>query len=158
MFKLFVFLVALPAIFARTPARSCGEGIPMPTAVFFGSRENPCLAEPCNISRSGLIGVTYVDFVVGADAASIRPQVQATLFGGSVTIIQEMPTEILNNPCSILTDGSCPLSAGQTASYRLALPVDPSTPLLSTATEITLFGATDAHIIFCYRLTTQLVV
>lgn len=157
MLKFFILLVALPAIFARTPVRSCGAGIPLPTAVFFGTREAPCLVEPCNISRSGLVGVTYVDFVTIAASVAIRPQVRASLFGGSVTITQEMPEEILRNPCGILTQGSCPFAAGQVAAYRLELPVDPTTPLLSTDTEITLFGDGN-DIIFCYRLTTQLVV
>lgn len=156
MFKLLILLVAVPAILARTPFRACTGGRPVPTAVFFGSRENPCLAEPCNISRAGGIGVTYVEFTTPFAARSIMPQVQATVFNGSLTFIQELPVEITNNPCQILTQGSCPLAAGQQAAYRLELPVDPSTPLIPTETQITLFGENE-QVIFCYRLGTTLI-
>lgn len=156
MFKFLVFLAAVPAILALTPVRTCTGGLPMPDAVFLGSRENPCLAEPCQISRSGGWGVTYVDFTVPFAAASIMPRVRATVFGGTLTITQELPAEITNNPCGILTAGSCPFSAGQSGSYRLALPVDPATPLIPTDTEITLFGVNN-EVIFCYRLHTTLI-
>lgn len=154
MFKFFVILAIVPAILARTPVRECGNGIPLPNAVHFGSRENPCLAAPCDISRNFGTGVTYVDFTTREPAVSIMPRVRATVFG--ITITQELPAEILANPCGILTLGSCPLPAGQVAAYRLALPVDPSTPLLSSDTEITLFGDNN-QVIFCYRLQTSIV-
>lgn len=154
MFKLFIVLAFVPAILARTPVRSCGEGIPLPDAVFFGDRVNPCLAPPCPVVRSERLGNTYVDFTTIAPAASIRPQVRATVFG--LTITQDLPLEIQQNPCGILTDGACPLAANQAASYRLELPVEASTPLISSDTEITLFGNGN-EIIFCYRLLTQVV-
>lgn len=154
MFKLFIVLAFVPAILGRTPVRSCGAGIPLPDAVFFGDRVNPCLAAPCPVVRSELRGNTYVDFTTRAAAASIRPQVRASVFG--ITITQELPDEIQRNPCGILTQGSCPLAANQAASYRLELPVDPSTPLVSSDTEITLFGNGN-EVIFCYRLETRVV-
>lgn len=157
MFKLLAVLAFVPAILAQTPVRQCVGNFPLPTAVWFGSRENPCTAAPCDLSRSGGVGVTYVDFEVPFNAATIMPRVRATVFG-SVTVIPELPEEIARNPCGILTGGSsCPLSAGQHASYRLALPIDPTTPLIPSDNEITLFGENN-EVIFCYRLQNQLVV
>lgn len=160
MFKLFAILVFVPAIFARTPVRQCTRpdvaGARLPDAVHFGSRENPCLAAPCQISRGGGAGITYVDFTVPTSTQRIMPRVRALVFG-SVTITQELPESIRLNPCGILIDGhSCPLEAGEQPSYRLELPVDPLTPLIDTDTEITLHGDNN-EVIFCYQLATTLV-
>lgn len=156
MFKFLVLVAILPVIFARTPIRECTGGHPLPDAAWMGSRESPCLAAPCNVYRGSGSAVTYVDFTPTFATASIRPRVRATVFG-TVTITQELPLEIQNNPCGILeSPHSCPLSANQRASYRLQLPVDPTTPLIPSDTEITLFGDND-QVIFCYRLATQLV-
>jgi Niemann-Pick C2 protein len=155
MFKLLLLLAVVPAILARTPVRECGGGLPLPTAVFFGGRTNPCLAAPCAISRSSGSGVTYVDFTTRVAASTIMPQVRATAFG--VTFTQELPASIRDNPCQILTQGSCPLRAGEQAAYRLELPIESSTPQLISDTEITLFGGADNHVIFCYRLQTRVV-
>lgn len=155
MFKLFVVLAFVPAILARTPVRECAGGLPLPNAVFFGSRDAPCLAAPCDVVRSSGIGVTFVEFTTRSAATSILPRVRATVFG--ITFTQELPEEIASNPCGILeAPNSCPLSANQRASYRLGLPVDPTTPLVSTDTEITLFGNNN-EVIFCYRLQTRVV-
>lgn len=157
MFKFLVFFAVLPAIFARTPVRQCAGGLPLPDAAFFGGRESPCLAEPCSVVRSSGSAVTYVDFTTPFATARIIPRVRATVFGGAVTITQELPIEIQNNPCGILeSPHSCPLAANQRASYRLELPVDPTTPLIPSDTEITLFGDNN-QVIFCYRLNNQLV-
>lgn len=156
MFKVLLAVFAvLPAIFAQTPVRSCGGAVPLPTNVYFGERTNPCRAEPCDLSRTAGSGITYVDFTPTFTANTIMPQVRATVFG--VTITQELPPEIQNNPCGILTDGStCPLPANVPASYGLRLPIDPSTPMITTQTEITLFGNGNQPI-FCYRVNTRIV-
>lgn len=151
MFKLAVILVVIPAIFASTPFRAC-PGLRSPDAVFFASRESPCLVEPCHVIRSQGYAVTYVDFTTVSGTSTIRPHIRATVFGGLVTVYPELPLEIRNNGCIILTDGSCPLSAGQSASYRLELPVDPTTPTGMIAdTQVTLYDEND-EVIFCYRL------
>lgn len=154
MFKLLIVLAFVPAIFARTPVRECTGGNPLPTAVFFGSRDNPCTAPPCDISRASGAGITYVDFTPAFDTQEILPQVRATVFG--INIIQQLPADIAANPCGILTKGSCPLSANVPAAYALRLPVEPGTPLVPTDTEITLFGDNN-QIIFCYRLQSRVV-
>jgi hypothetical protein len=97
MFKFLVLTVFFPAISAQTPIRSCGAGIPMPTATFLNSRSNPCLEEPCNVSRSEGSGVTYVDFTPAFNTVSIMPRIRATIFG-SINVIQELPEEIARNP------------------------------------------------------------
>lgn len=155
MFKLLVVFAFVPAIFARTPVRECVGGHPLPNAVFFGSRDNPCTAPPCELSRTSGSGTTFVDFVPKFDTQGILPQVRATVFAG-VTITQQLPADIAANPCGILTQGSCPLSANEPVSYALTLPVDAGTPLLSPDTEITLFGDNN-QVIFCYRLQTRIV-
>lgn len=155
MFKFLVILALVPAILARTPVRQCTGGLPLPDAVFFESRSAPCLSEPCSVSRSSGRGVTYVDFTVRTSTNSIMPRVRARVFG--ITITQELPVEIQNNPCGILeSPHTCPLIADQQVSYRLELPVDPTTPLVSSGTEITLFGDNN-QVIFCYQLDTQVV-
>lgn len=155
MFKLLVVIVAvLPAIFARTPVRQCAGNLPLPDEVFFGDLDNPCLAAPCNVVRSSGRGVTYVRFTTRNAASSILPRVRATVLG--ININQDLPDHIARDPCSILTEGACPLSAGQRAAYRLELPVESSTPLVSSDTEITLFGDNN-EVIFCYRLQTRVV-
>jgi ML domain len=157
MFRFLLFVAILPAIFARTPVRQCAGGLPLPDAAHMGSRESPCLAEPCSVYRSIGSAVTYVDFTPTVDTVAIRPRVRATVFGGAVTITQELPIEIQRNPCGILeSPHTCPLAANQRASYRLELPVDPTTPLIPSDTEITLFGDNN-EVIFCYRLNTQVV-
>lgn len=157
MYKLCVVVLAfLPSIISvGTPVRDCQDGSPLPDGVFFGSRETPCTAPPCQISRARGYAVTYVDFTPAFTTQRIRPRVRATVFG-TVNITQVLPDEINNNPCGILTLGSCPLSGGAPAAYRLELPVDPSTPLIGTDTHITLFGDDD-EVIFCYQVTTQLI-
>lgn len=154
MFKLIVVLAFVPAILARTPVRECAGGLPLPNAVFFGSRENPCTAAPCDISRASGAGITYVDFTPAFDTQGILPQVRATVFG--INITQQLPADVAANPCGILTEGSCPLSANVQVAYALRLPVDPGTPLVSSDTEITLFGDNN-QVIFCYRLQTRVV-
>lgn len=155
MVNILFFFIALPAVFGMTPIRECGAGQPLPIAVFFGGREAPCLTAPCSISRTSGRGVTYVDFVTNSAATTINPRVRASVFG--ITITQELPEEISRNPCGILTQGfSCPLRANEAAAYRLELPVDPLTPLISSDTEITLFGD-NQEVIFCYRLQTRIV-
>lgn len=156
MLKFLIVAAFVPAIFALTPVRECVGGYPLPDGVFFGSRDTPCLAPPCQIPRSRGFAVTYVDFTTRNAASSIMPRIRATVFGGAVTITQELPDSITSNPCGILTHGSCPFGAGASGSYRLELPVDPATPLIPSDTEVTLFGNSN-EVIFCYRLNTQLV-
>lgn len=156
MFKLFAVLAFVPAIFAATPINPCPGGLPSPTAIYFNGRENPCLVEPCKLSRSIGVGITEVEFDVPFDSVSIMPRIRATVFG-TITITQELPADIANNPCGILeTPHSCPLSSGQHASYRLEMPIDPTTPLIPTDTEITLFGDNN-QVIFCYKLKSEVV-
>lgn len=157
MFKFLLFVVFVPAIFAKTPVRQCAGGLPLPDAAYMGGRQTPCLTEPCSVYRSTGSAVTYVEFTPTFATSSIMPRVRATVFGGAVTITQELPLEIQRNPCGILeSPHSCPLAANQQASYRLELPVDPTTPLIPSDTEITLFGDNN-QVIFCYRLNTQVV-
>lgn len=155
MLKFLVILTFVPAILARTPVRPCSGGLPLPDAVFFDSRESPCLEPPCNVVRSAGTGVTYVEFTPRNDANSILPRVRGTSF--RITVTQPLPQEIQNNPCIILEEPhSCPLAAGEPVSYRLEMPVESSTPLVTADTEITLFGDNN-EVIFCYQLQTRVV-
>lgn len=156
MYKFLIILAVAPLIMARTPVRQCDGGYPMPTAVHFNGRENPCLAEPCDVVRSSGYATTTVDFTPGFDSVSIRPRVRATVFGG-LTITQILPQEIIDTPCIILdAPHTCPLAANEPISYTLTLPVDSTTPLIPADNEITLFGDND-QVIFCYKLRTEIV-
>lgn len=156
MFKLLVVLAIVPAIFAQTPVRVCGNGAPLPNAAHLGGREDTCLTPPCPVSRAQGFAVTDVNFTPGSTTSTFRIQVRAFVFG-FLWITQEIPSDISSNWCQILTDGhTCPLPGGAPAWYRLQLPVDPSTPQLDPDTEITLFDDNN-QIVFCYQVATTIV-
>ncbi|CRL07138.1 CLUMA_CG020133, isoform A [Clunio marinus] len=147
--------VTFEAILARTPVQVCSVILPMPDAVFFGSITNPCLAEPCQLSRGNDSGIPNVEFIPRTTSITIMTRVRATVFG-KIIFNQELPAEIINNPCSILTQRSCPLPAGIQKAYRLQIPVDPTTSLVTTDTGITHLDHNN-QVIFCYRIDTALV-
>lgn len=152
----FIVLIAFVSAAAAisTPVRECGAGIRMPTNVYFGGRDNFCTAEPCQVVR-GSDGYTEVDFVVPFDTNTVTPQVKAKVFG--ITIEYDLPKEVIADGCShVLVKGTCPLKTGEEAIYGLSLPVDPSTPSVSTEMQFTLFGD-NKNIIFCYKLSTNVV-
>lgn len=65
MIKLTLLISILPIIFAASPMHSCQQrwsNRALPTAIFFGGRENFCRQEPCSVFQSIGWGTTIIDF------------------------------------------------------------------------------------------------
>lgn len=84
MLKLLAICAILPIIFAASPMHPCQQqwsGRPLPTAIFFGGRENPCLQEPCSVFQSLGAGTTYIDFTPNRQITDIRADLNARVLG-----------------------------------------------------------------------------
>jgi hypothetical protein len=155
MFKLVFAIAIINIVSSSTPITECDNGQAMPDAVFFNSRQQPCLSAPCEIVRSSGRGVAYVNFTTSQATKSIKPRVRAKVWFFWIT--QDLPEVIESNPCRILeAPHECPLAANQKASYRLELPVASMAPLMTVDTEVTLFDD-NSKPIFCYRLKTKII-
>lgn len=165
MYKIIALLLVVPAlVLGQTPVRQCASGGDQrPTSVYFGRSRDPatlrqdhCRSEPCDLSRTGVEGSTLVEFTSNANTNTIVPGIRARVFG--IWITQDPPREILDNPCAILSpEGhSCPLVQGNNYSYVLTIPIDASTPLLTTETEVTLRDGS-GNVIFCYAVENRVV-
>lgn len=150
MFKFIVILALLPIILARSPFHQC-RGInppPMPRAVYFGGRENPCLVEPCPVFRSIGSGTTYIDFTPTRQISGLRPELRARVLG--LTITHDLPTSMMNNPWNYLI-GPNPIPSEAPATFNLTVPVEPDTPLVTSVNIFTLFDQNN-QAIFCYEI------
>ena len=154
MFLLFALIAFVPAIvYAQTPVQACTTG-PLPTAVYFGGKDNFCTAPPCDVFR-GSDGLTEVDFSSAFVTNTIRPNVRARVFG--INIDYQLPDDVVNNSCGVsLTRGSCPLAVGAETTFRLQMPVETTSPRVTTEVTFTLFGDNN-QVIFCYRIQTRVV-
>lgn len=149
MLKIITVLAIIPAIFAASPFRRCQlTNHPLPDAVFFGGRENPCLQEPCPVFRSIGSGTTYIDFTAPRTITNMRPHLRARVIG--ITVDHDLPASMMNNPWNYLI-GPNPLSAGNRATFNLTVPVEPNTPLVSSVNIFTLFDQNN-QVIFCYEI------
>lgn len=149
MFKITIFLAILPVIFSASPFHQCrGTGRPLPNAVFFGGRENPCLQEPCPVFRSIGSGTTYIDFAVNRRVTNLRPELRARVLG--LTVTHDLPASMMNNPWSYLI-GPNPLEPNNVATFNLTVPVEPDTPLVTSVNIFTLFDQNN-EAIFCYEI------
>ena len=84
MMKLFAIFAILPIIFAASPFRPCTQrwaGRPVPNAVFFGGRDNPCRQEPCSVFQSVGWGTTLIDFTPNRQITGIRGELWARVIG-----------------------------------------------------------------------------
>ena len=154
MFRLLALIALVPAILAQTPVQRCDNGAPLPTAVYFGGKDNFCTAPPCDVFR-GSDGLTEVDFSSTFATNTITPNIRARVFG--IMITYQLPDDVQNNSCGVsLTSGSCPLAPGAETTFRLQMPVDPTSPRVSTDVIFTLFGDNNVPI-FCYRIATRVV-
>lgn len=149
MIKFTIFLAVLPIIYASSPFHQCrGTSHPLPNAVFFGGRENPCLAEPCPVFRSIGSGTTYIDFTVNRQITNLRPELRARVIG--LVVNHELPESMRTNPWSYLI-GPNPLTPGSSATFNLTVPVEPDTPLVTSVNIFTLFDQNN-QVIFCYEI------
>lgn len=149
MFKLAVILAFVPMMLASSPFHLCrGSSHPLPNAVFFGGRQNPCLQEPCPVFRSIGSGTTYIDFTVNRQVTSLRPELRARVIG--LTVNHDLPASMMNNPWSYLI-GPNPLQPGNVATFNLTVPVEPDTPLVTSVNIFTLFDQNNLAL-FCYEI------
>lgn len=149
MFKLAVVFAVIPLIFAASPFHLCrGTSHPLPNAVFFGGRQDPCLQEPCPVFRTIGTGTTYIDFSVNRQVTSLRPELRARVIG--LTVTHELPPSMMSNPWSYLI-GPNPLQPGNVATFNLTVPVEPDTPLVTSVNIFTLFDQNN-QAIFCYEI------
>lgn len=150
MFKLITILAILPAIaFSASPMRQCqGTTRPLPTAVFFGGRTNPCLVEPCPVFRTIGSGTTYIDFTPNRQITAIRGELRARVLGLVVT--HPLPPSMIENPFSYLI-GPNPIPANTPVTFNLTVPVEPDTPLVTSVNIFTLFDQNN-QAIFCYEI------
>lgn len=84
MLKLLAIVAILPIILATSPMHPCQQrwaGRPLPTAIFFGGRETPCLAEPCGVYQSIGSGTTFIDFTPNRAITDIRAELWARVIG-----------------------------------------------------------------------------
>jgi ML domain len=151
MFKLFfVILSILPIIFGDSPFHQCRlTNRPLPRAVFFGGRESPCRSEPCPVFRSVGSGTTYIDFTTTRQITGLRPELRARVIG--ITVDHQLPNSMMTNPWSYLIGGSNPLPAGSSVTFNLTVPVEPSTPLVTSVNIFTLWDQNN-QAIFCYEI------
>lgn len=84
MIKLIAIITILPIIFAASPMHLCQQrwaGRQLPTAVFFGGRENPCRQEPCSVFQSIGTGTTYIDFTPNREITGLHAELWARVIG-----------------------------------------------------------------------------
>lgn len=84
MFKLIAIVAILPIIFAVSPMHPCQQrwaGRPLPHAIFFGGREDPCLQEPCSVFQSLGWGTTYIDFTPAREITGLHAELWARVIG-----------------------------------------------------------------------------
>lgn len=153
MFKFVVILAVLPALsMAASPMTQCrGTNHPLPTAVFFNGRQNPCTREPCAIFRSVGTGTTLIDFTPNRQITSIRGELRARVLG--LTVSHPLPPSMQQNPWNYLIGSSNPISANQPVTFNLTLPVESDTPLVTSVNLFTLFDQNN-QAIFCYEIQT----
>lgn len=153
MFKLIAILAVLPAIaFSASPMSTCLRTThPLPTAIFFGGRENPCRTEPCPVFRSIGSGTTYIDFTPNRQITGLRPELRARVLG--LNIQHPLPQDMQDNPFNYLLGSSNPIAANTPVTFNLTVPVEPDTPLVTSTNLFTLFDQNN-QVIFCYEIST----
>lgn len=124
----------------KTPFIPCDEG-PIPTEL----RVAGCNSSPCNIYR-GTDLLAQWDFVSNADAKSLKPRVRVTFWGS--TINYPYPEQ---DACKSLTNGECPLSEGDEATYNLKMPISKVYPAIALTIE---FGLVDENnnVQVCFKI------
>lgn len=151
MLKLFAIIAILPALsLAASPMHQCrNSNLPLPTAVFFGGRENPCLSEPCPVFRSVGSGTTFIDFTPNRQITSIHGELRARVLG--LTVTHPLPPSMQQSPWNYLIGSSNPIAPNTPVTFNLTLPVESDTPLVTSVNIFTLFDQNNQGI-FCYEI------
>lgn len=151
MLKFLAILAVFPALsLAASPMHPCqNSNLPLPTAVFFGGRENPCLSEPCPVFRSVGSGTTLIDFTPNRQVTGLRGELRARVLG--LVVSHPLPPSMQENPWNYLIGSGNPIAANTPVTFNLTLPVESDTPLVTSVNIFTLFDQNN-HGIFCYEL------
>lgn len=155
MFKLVAIFAILPIILARSPMSPCTQrwaGRPLPTAVFFGSRENPCLQEPCSVFQSLGSGTTYIDFTPNRQITGLHAELWARVIG--LVIQHPLPDTMIANPWNYVVGATNPIAAGQAVTFNLTVPVPSDVPQIDSTNIFTLYDQNNTPI-FCYEIRTN---
>lgn len=151
MLKLLVILAFVPAILAQTPVKSCGKGLFVPKAVYFGGKQSFCSKPPCVLKR-GKTAVTEIEFTSPINSNTIIPKAMTKVFGMPINLnlgIQKA------SACNALK-GGCPLIKNSPTSFELVKPVEQNAMVGTADVEYSLVGDNN-QIIFCYKLKTTVV-
>lgn len=151
MLKALVILSLVAATFAQTPVKSCGKGLFVPKAVYFGGKENFCSKPPCILKR-GKTAVTEVEFTSPYDTNTIIPKAKAKVFGMPIDLDLGVRGA---SACSGLA-GGCPLIKNSPTSFKLVKPVEQKAMVGTADVEYSLVGDNN-QVIFCYKLKTTVV-
>lgn len=95
--------------------------------------------------RRNLLSRSFVLSTV-AQAKALRPRVRVTIFGS--TIEYPYPEQ---DACKSLTNGQCPLSEGDGATYNLKMPISKMYPSLSMTIEFSLIDE-NGNVHVCFEL------
>jgi ML domain len=148
MFKVFAIFILIPIIYAASPMRQCSGGIPLPDAVFFGGRDDPCLNQPCPVFQSRGWGTTYIDFTPNRQITGLHPELWARVIG--LFIQHPLPADMVANPFTYLI-GPNPIPAGTRVTFNLTIPVPSDVPQVSSWNIFTLYDQNRVPI-FCYEI------
>jgi hypothetical protein len=121
--KIIALVALLPIIFAASPMHQCQNqwsGRPLPTAIFFGGRENPCRQEPCHVYQSIGSETTIIDFTPNRAITGLKAELWARVIG--LVIQHPLPDTMVNNPWQYIF-GPQPIPAGTPVSLNLTVPV-----------------------------------
>lgn len=121
--KIIALMALLPIIFAASPMHLCQNqwsGRPLPSAIFFGGRQDPCLREPCHVYQSIGTETTIIDFTPNRQITGLRAELWARVIG--LVIQHPLPDSMVTNAWQYLT-GPQPIPANTPVSFNLTVPV-----------------------------------
>lgn len=151
MLKLFAILVLAQAVLAQTPVKSCGNGKPVPSAVYFGGKDHFCTKAPCILKR-GKTAVSEIEFVSPINSRTITPKAVTKVFGLKIDLDLGVKAA---SACGLLQHG-CPIVRGNRETFKLIKPVEKNARAGTADVEYSLLGD-DNQTIFCYKLKTSVV-
>lgn len=151
MLKVFVVFAIFHLALAQTPVKSCGNGKPLPKAVYFGGKANLCSKPPCILKR-GKPAVTEIDFASPINTKTVTPKATAKVFGMQMDLKLGVQAAAA---CKMLKKG-CPVAKGDPTSFKLVKPVEKSAMVGTADVEYSLYGDSN-QMIFCYKLKTTVV-
>lgn len=148
MLKLVVLFALAQVILAQTPVKSCGNGKPLPSAVYFGGRDNFCTKPPCILKR-GKTATLEIDFISPINSTTVVPKAKAKILGMSIDLdLGVQPA----TACKFLAKG-CPIVSNVPTTFKLVKAVPENTMKATADVEYTLFGDHE-QVVSCYKLKT----